>query len=134
MPKMAAATATSTAMKAGWPRPRMPSRSSSSLATKDATGPHCEGDEQHAERDRGCPGRTEERRRDVLDDAERDGSDHHAGKAAEPAQHADREDSADIFAADRGLDRLDDDHGGAAERGRREREPESDALDLRRIG
>ena len=70
---------------------------------------------------------------DVLDERA-DCGDHHAGKAAEPAQHADREDAADIFATDRGLDRLDDDHGGAAERGRREREPESDALDLRRIG
>src|ERR1700761_7995147 len=98
MPKIAAAATTSRPMKARWLRPRRPSRSSSSLTTEDTTGPHSEGDEQHAERHRGRPRRAEEGRRDVLDDTERDRGDHHAGKAAEPAQHADREDAADVFA------------------------------------
>src|ERR1700758_1476859 len=130
MPKITAAATTSSPMKARWLRPRRPSRSSAALTTEDTTGPHREGNEQHAERNCRRPGRAEERRRHVLDDAERHGGDHHAGKAAEPAQHADRENAADIFAADRRLDRLDDDHGRAAERRCGETQPEGDALDL----
>src|ERR1700758_789739 len=126
MPKITAAATTSTPMKARWLRPRRPSRSSSALTTEDTTGPHCEGDEQHAERDRRRPGRAEEGRRDVLDNAQRHRRNHHAGEAAEAAQHADREDAADIFAADRRLDRLDDDQRRPTERGRGEGEAEGD--------
>src|SRR6185312_6354174 len=133
MPEIATATRMSTPTKARLLRPRRPSRSSSALTTEDTTGPHCEGDEQHAERYRRGPGRAEERRRDGLDDAQRHRRDHHAGEAAEPAQHADREDAADIFAANRRLDRLDDDQSRAAQRRRGEGEAEGDALDLGRV-
>src|SRR3954449_6639552 len=112
MPKMTAAAATSTRTKATLPRPLAASLSAP-LATKDATGPHRQSHEQDAERHRRRPGRAEEGRRQALDDAERHRRDHHAGEAAEPAQHADGEDAADIFATDRRLDRLDDDHGRA---------------------
>ena len=56
------------------------------------------------------------------------------GQAAESAEHADREHAADIFAADRGLDRLDDDQQRAGDRRGRDRDRERDALDLDRIG
>src|SRR5690349_20483345 len=102
------ATAISAPMKATLPRPGAASRSAS-LATKDATGPHREGNQEDAERHRRRPGRAEESSRQVLDDAERHRRDYHAGEAAQAAEHADREHPADIFAADRRLDRLDDD-------------------------
>src|SRR3954468_7043624 len=102
MPKMTAAAATSTRTKATLPKPLAVSLSAP-LATKDAIGPHRQGHEQHAERHGRRPGRAEEGRRQALDDAQRHRRDHHAGKAAEPAQHADREDAADVFAADRRL-------------------------------
>src|SRR3954464_3501513 len=108
MPNTTAATTAITPMKATLPRPWV-ACGCASLATKDATGSHRQGHEQHAERDRRRPGRAEEGRGQALDNAERHRRDHHAREAAEPAQHADREDAADIFTADRRLDRLDDD-------------------------
>src|SRR4051812_42887495 len=105
---MTTATAAITRRKAALPRPAGASRPAS-LATKDATGSHREGHEQYAEGHRRRPRRAEEGRGQVLDDAEGHRGDHHAGEAAEPAQHADGEHAADIFAADRRLDRLDDD-------------------------
>src|SRR5258708_38547822 len=110
MPKITAAATINTPMKATLPRPRATS-GSALLAAKDAIGPHRQGHEQHAERNRRRPGRTEASRGQALDDAEGHRRDHHAGKAAEPAQHADREDAADIFTADRRFDRLDEDQG-----------------------
>src|SRR4051812_41945149 len=108
MPKIAAAATIRTPTKATLPRPAAVSRPVA-LATKDTIRPHRQGHEKHAERYCGRPGRAKEGRRQAFDDAERHRRDHHAGKAAEPAQYADREDPADVFTANRRLDRLDDD-------------------------
>src|SRR5260370_12422965 len=107
MPKITAAHAIRIATKTTPPMPAAASRSVP-LSTKDATGPHRQGYEQHAERHRRRPRGTEEGGGQAFDDAKRDRRDHHAGETAEPAQHADGEDAADILPADRGLDRLDD--------------------------
>jgi hypothetical protein len=50
------------------------------------------------------------------------------------AQHANSEDAADVFAADRRLHRLDDDQECAGQRGSRNRDRECDPLDADRIG
>src|SRR5260370_18117227 len=105
--KITTATAISARVK-GTPRRPGAAPLTAVLSTKDATGPHRQGDQQDAERDRRCPGRAEERRGQALGDAERHRRDHHAGEAAQPAQHADGEDAADIFTPDRRLHRLDD--------------------------
>src|SRR5689334_8627899 len=127
MPNSPAAINTSTSVKTGALMPAF-FVCTAGLAAKDATGPHRERDQEKAEGHRGRPGRTEEGRGQALDDAQRDGRDHHTGEAAEAAQHADREDAADIFAADRGLDRLDNDQDGAAQRRGGDRNAEGDAL------
>src|SRR4051794_13725026 len=79
------------------------------LSTEQAGGPNRQGDEQEAESYRGRPGRPVEGCREALDDAEQHGGNQRAGQAAEPAEHADGEDAADIFTPDRRLDRLDHD-------------------------
>src|SRR5258708_37897196 len=112
MPKITAAATINTPMKATLPRPRATS-GSALLAAKDAIGPHRQGHEQHAERDRRRPRRAEEGRGQALDDAEGHRRDYHARETAEPAQHADRKDAADIFAPDRRFDRLDEHQGRA---------------------
>src|SRR5437763_7403666 len=114
MPRITAAATINAPMKATLPRPRPRAASGSVLlAAKDAIGPHRQGHEQHTERNRRRPRWAEESRGQALDDAEGHRRNHHAGKAAEPAQHADGEDPADIFTTDRRFDWLDDDQGRA---------------------
>src|ERR1700676_2385545 len=79
------------------------------LASEDAGWTEGEGQQQKAEGDRRRPGRPIEGRGDVLDDAEQHGSEQRAGEAAHAAEHADREDAADVVAAHGGFDRLDHD-------------------------
>ena len=62
------------------------------------------------------------------------GADHGAGQAAQAAEHADREHAPDVFASDRGLDRLDDDQERTGQRRRGDRDAERDALDADRVG
>src|SRR5262249_55818580 len=66
---------------------------------------------------------------EALNDAEQHRADHGSGKAAEPAEYADREDPADIFTSNRWLDRLDDDEQRTGDGGRRDGNPQRDALD-----
>ncbi len=89
--------------------------------------------QEKTERHRRCPGRSVKRGGDAFDDAEQEGGDQRAGHATESAKHADGEDAADIFAADRRLDRLDDDEQRAGHRGDCDRETEGDAFDVNRI-
>ena len=56
------------------------------------------------------------------------------GKARHATEHADREDPADIVAADRRLDRLDDDQQRSGDRGGRDRDAKGDPFDPARIG
>src|SRR5467141_4378745 len=103
--------------------------SGTSSASEDAGGAHGEGQQKEAEGNGGGPGGAVEGRGDAFDDADQHGTGEHPGKARHPAEHADREDPPDIVAADRGLDRLDDDQESAGDRGCRDRDAEGDAFD-----
>src|SRR5690348_12702342 len=85
---------------------------SADLPTKDATGTHRQGDQQDAEGERGRPRGAEGGGGQALREGGGESREQPAGEAAQPAQHDDGEDAADIFASDRGLDRLDDDQAG----------------------
>src|SRR6202047_5492835 len=89
---------------------------SSSSAPEDAGGADGEGQEEKAERDGRRPGGTVEGRGDAFGDADQDGAGEHAGKAGHAAEHADRKDAPDVIAADRRLDRLNDDEAGGGGR------------------
>src|SRR5215469_4006653 len=65
-------------------------RQSASSAAEDAGGTPGEGQEQEAERHRGCPGGAVEGRGDAFDDADQNGAGEHAGEAGHPAEHANR--------------------------------------------
>jgi hypothetical protein len=95
--------------------------------------PHRQREQQKSERHGRRPGRPVECRGQAFDDADQHGGDHGSRQAAHAAEHADREYAADIFAADRRLDRLDDDEKRAGERGGRDRDAEGDALDADRV-
>src|SRR5260370_38262383 len=88
---------------------RSESARSTILSSEKTRRPKREGKEEDAECHRRRPRRPVEGGGEALDDAEQHRGDHRPGKAAEPAEHANGEDAADIFASDRGLDRLDDD-------------------------
>src|SRR5258705_2388502 len=102
------------------------------LSSEQTGWSECKNQEQYAERDRRRPGWSVEGRGEALDDAEHHRCDQRAGNAAESAEHANGEDASDIFAPDRRLDRLNDDEQRARDRGGRDRNGESDALDPRR--
>src|SRR6516164_7681880 len=98
-------------------------------APEDAGGANGEGQQQKPKRYRRRPGRSVEGRGDAFDDADQHGAGEHAGEARHAAEHADRKDPPDVIAADRRLDRLDDDQQSAGHGGRRDRDAKGDALD-----
>src|SRR5262249_23870921 len=104
------------------------------LAPEDTAGAKGEGEQQEAEGDGGRPGGTVEGGGQALDDAQQHGGDERPRKAPHAAQHADREDAADIVAAHGGLHRLDDDEERAGDGGGGDGEREGDALDADGIG
>src|SRR5262249_12499238 len=100
-------TRSRTCRRSYWPQP--------SSAAEDAGGAHGQGQEQKAERDGGRPGGPIESRGDAFDDADQNGAGKHAGGGGHAAEDTDRKTPADIIAADRRLDRLNDDQESASQ-------------------